>query len=588
MDGAPWAMPPPWVRGWERGWLGGDASAGVVVAIMLVPQSLAYAMLAGLPAQVGLLASVLPLLAYAVFGSSRALSVGPAAITSMVVGQALARSKGGDPGWLAACLALMTGALLLLMGSLRLGFLSQLLSRPVMQGFTLASAVLIVAGQVASLLGWRSLGYTLPEMGQALAQGWQAHELGYRPDAWVGLGAVCLLVCGPWVMRRLQLGAVLMRLWPVAVLALALPGASWVDHFGRCGGVAEACPSVARVGAVSLSFFDLSGLYASGPSWTWSAVPDLVLPVLMLAAVTFASSVAVAQAFALKDGARIDANRELLGLGLANVGSAVLGGLPVAGGLSRSVVNDAAGARSPLAGVISAAVLVAILAVSMPLVALLPKAALAAVIIVAMLDLIRPATLLAAWRYDRAEAGAFVVTALGVLLVGFETGLMLGMAWSLGAMIWRHSQPHLAEVGRMPGTEHFRNVARFDVETLPGVLMLRVDESLNFTNVQRVEQGLCERVHGSGCVDRVVLLLSAVNHIDHTAAQALLELDKALAEQGKTLYLAEVKGPVMDRLQAGGVASQFDGRIYLSAQQAWQALSAKPAALVAGASPVVV
>ncbi len=572
----PWTFPPPWLRQWERGWLSGDVTAGAVVAIMLVPQSLAYAMLAGLPPQAGLLASLLPLLAYAVFGSSSSLSVGPAAIASMMVAQALTPlMRPGSAGYilLAASLALGSGLLMLLMGWLRMGFLSQLLSRPVMQGFTLASAVLIVLGQIAPLVGWGSLGYTLPEMLRALMQHVQSTAAWHQADLTIGLVAMLLLGLGPlvvsWFSRRLGIAErasqVATRLWPLLVLVGTTLLANRLN--------VQSADHAALVGGVSLHADRFSQLFT-----TWALLPmvelsALVTPMLLIGMVSFVSSVAVAQAFALKHGERIDANRELLGLGLANVGAAVLGGLPVSGGLSRSVVNDAAGARSPLAGVITAAVLLALLWMLMPWMAMLPKAALAAIIIMAMINLLQLGPLLAAWRYDRAEAWAFISTAAGVLLIGFEAGILLGMAWSLGAMIWRHSHPHMAEVGRLPGSEHFRNVARYQVETLPGVLMMRIDESLNFTNVQRVEQQLCEQIHGHGNIDKIVLLLSAVNHIDHTAAQLLLELDAALTEQGKTLYLAEIKGPVMDKLKASDLAGRFAGRIYLSGQQAWEVLA---------------
>lgn len=572
---SPWALPPPWAQSWQRHWLGGDLTAGVVVAIMLVPQSLAYAMLAGLPPQAGLLASLLPLLAYAVFGSSSALSVGPAAITSMMLAQALtplAAPGSAAYGLLAATLTLGSGLLLLLMGRLRMGFLSQLLSRPVLQGFTLASGLLIVAGQVAPLLGWRSPGFTLPQMARSLAQQLQ-HQPGWHlGDIAVGLSTLALLWLGPQVLQTLarplrtspRATQVLTRLWPLA----ALCGASLL-----AAGLSTRWP-VALVGSVSFRAEHFGDLFTAWAPLTLAEYSALATPALLIGMVSFVSSVAVAQSFALKHGERIDADRELLGVGLANIGAAALGGLAVAGGLSRSVVNDAAGARSPLAGVITAGVLLALILLLMPWMALLPKAALAAVIIMAMTSLLRPAPLLAAWRYDRAEAWAFLSTAFGVLMIGFEAGILLGLAWSLGVMIWRHSQPHMAEVGRLPGTEHFRNVARHQVETLPGVLMMRIDESLNFTNVQRVEQRLCEQIHAHGDIRHVVLLLSAVNHIDHTAAQLVLELDTALTEQGKTLYLAEIKGPVMDRLQASDLTARFAGRIFLSAQQAWLTLSA--------------
>ncbi len=574
---APWAWPAPWMRQWQRAWLHGDLSAGVVVAVMLVPQSLAYATLAGLPAQAGLLASLLPLLAYALFGSSASLSVGPGSISSLMVAQALVPLAQGSVtryAAMAAFLALASGLLMLLMGLLRMGFLSQLLSRPVVQGFTVASALLILLGQLAPLLGWPSLGYTLPDMASAMLSQLGHGMGGLTGDALVGGASLLMLALGQPLTRGLSrlLGlapttsAVWLKLWPVWVLL----GAAWLAKgLSTHGGL-----SSALVGQVSLG-----SPWASVSQTFWQPLRladlrDLFAPTVLLALVGFVSSVSVAQTFAMKHGERIDADRELLGLGLANVGSTVLGGMPVSGGLSRSVVNEAAGARSPLSGVISALLLAAALPLLMPWLAWLPKAALAAVIIYAIANLVELGSLKAAWRYERTEGWAFVSTALGVLFIGFEAGLGLGMAWSMAAMIWRHSQPHMAEVGRLPGTAHFRNVARHEVETLPDTVFVRVDESLDFTNVQRVELKFCELVHARAAATNVVLLLSAVNHIDHTAAQTLLALDEALADQGKTLHLAEIKGPILDRLKAAGMDTRFAGRHHLSAQQAWDALAA--------------
>ncbi len=542
---------------------------------MLVPQSLAYALLAGLPAHVGLLASVLPLVGYAAFGSSRAVSVGPAAITSLMVAQTLAgMAAPGTEAYqaLAWCLALGSAVVLGLMGWRRLGFLSQLLSGPVVQGFTVASALLILVGQAAPLLGWSGLGHTLPEMAQRFLA--RAREGAWPAwgDALVGVVTLIVLLAGGptvrgwgrlrrWPRSRVE---VLVRLWPLVGLTLS---ALLADALLRYPGV-----PVRLVGAVPL-----------GGDAGWLAVPDvehlsridvpgLLIPVLLISLVSFVSSMSVAQTFAARQGERVDADRELLGLSAANLGSTLLGGMPVAGGLSRSVVNEAAGARSPLSGLISAGVLVALLAGLMPALAHLPRAALAAVIIAAVSGLLTLRPLREAWRTDASEAGAFAGTALGVLVVGFEAGILIGMGWSLAALIWRHSQPHVAEVGRLPGTAHFRNVQRHHAERLPHAILLRVDDSLDFTNVQRVEQALCAFIGARPRVQDVVLLMSAVNHVDHTAGQALLAFDAAQRSQGRRLYLAEIKGPVMDRLQHAGIAAHFEGRVFRSAQDVWHHL----------------
>ncbi|MFT3857232.1 MAG: SulP family inorganic anion transporter [Aquabacterium sp.] len=451
-----------------------------------------------------------------------------------------------------------------------------MLSRPVVQGFTVASAILILLGQMAPLLGSAPWGHTLPQMASSFIRHAGHHALWSPGDALIGIGAAVALWLGMpsvrWIGIRLEWGEartqVLSRLWPMVVLVLASV-AGWAMT-QRMAGAPDWSPQ--RVGVVSIDPAALSGLWsAHWPSdpQAWAA---LIMPTLMITLVGFVSSGAVAQTFALRHGERVDANRELLGLGAANIGAAVLGGMPVAGGLSRSVVNEAAGARSPLSGVITALLLGVCLWPLLPWMAWLPRAALAAIIIVGIASLIEFQALKAAWRYDKAEGWAFLSTAIGVLLIGFEAGILLGLAWSLGAMVWRHSQPHVVEVGRLPGTEHFRNIERYHSETLPGVLMVRIDESLDFTNILRVEQRLIELMSGRPAVRHVVLMLSAVNHIDHSAAQALMELDAALAGQGRQLYLSEIKGPVIDRLQTGGVAQHFRGRMFLNGNEAWHAL----------------
>lgn len=576
----PWRLPPPWWQNWRRADLGGDLTAGMVVAIMLVPQSLAYALLAGLPPQVGLLASILPLIGYALFGSSRVLSVGPAAVTSLMLAQTLsAWAEPGSTHYLAwsAVLALGSGTLMLLMGSLRLGFLSQLLSRPVVQGFTVASAVLILVGQLVPLLGGSARIHTLPDAwAWSVATGTQYESwaawlaaMQWSLDASIGLGTLACLWLGPAaltpLLQRIGLGAqqrlIVVRLWPLVVL-LGAAGVVW----------AVGPHTVQVVGAVALDGPSAWQSVAAITSASHEVWVDAMKAIALITLVSFVSSVASAQVYAIREGERLDADRECLGLAAANIGSALLGGMAVSGGLSRTVVNHAAGARSPLAGVITAVILAVGLLVLLPGLAYLPKSALAAVIIAAVVNLVEWRALRQAWRYDKGDAWAFVVTAAGVLFVGFDVGIGAGLTWSLAVMVWRHSQPHIAEVGRVPGTEHFRNVERYEVEQLPGVIVLRVDESLDFTNIQRVEAGLCQRIRQRCEAVDVVLLLSAVNHLDLSAVQTLLELDRALADQGKRLYLAEIKGPVMDRLKACRLDRQFEGRIFLSAQHAWDAL----------------
>jgi SulP family sulfate permease len=295
----------------------------------------------------------------------------------------------------------------------------------------------------------------------------------------------------------------------------------------------------------------------------------LWLPALLIALVGFVESVSVAQSLALKRQQRIVPNRELLGLGVANVASALSGGYPVTGGFARSVVNFAAGAHTPLAGVVSALLMSLVIAGLTGLFFHLPHAVLAATIIVAVMGLVDLDSLRRAWRYDRADAFSLLGTALGVVLLGVEAGILTGVALSLGALVWRSSRPHMAVVGRVPGTEHFRNVLRHQVETVPGLLALRVDESLFFANATVVEDRIGDQLRADPGLRQVLLICSAVNQIDATALEVLTELERSLATRGIGFMLAEVKGPVMDRLRDTDLGRRLDGRIFLSVHEAF-------------------
>jgi SulP family sulfate permease len=300
---------------------------------------------------------------------------------------------------------------------------------------------------------------------------------------------------------------------------------------------------------------------------------QLLKPALLIGFMSFLIAMSGAQTLALKRSEKLHTNRELVALGVANLGSALSGGFPVTGSLSRSAVNFAAGARTQLAGVVSAALLACALVLPTGWLALLPLPVLAATIIVAVLGMLEWNTLRTAWRYDRADALALVATGGGVLLLGVEAGVVLGLALSLGAMIWRESRPHIALLGRLPGTEHFRNVERYAVETDHGVLLLRVDAGLFFGNVEAVNGRIEEELAAHPQARHLVLVLSAVNAIDTSALFGLIELNQSMRQRGIQLHLAEVKGPVMDRLRASDLVERLSGHIFLSSANAWDALT---------------
>ncbi len=541
-----------WLRHYHRRLLPGDLSAGVIVVLMLVPQGMAYALVAGLPPVAGLYASILPALAYSLFGSSMVQSVGPMAITSLMTATSLASlAPAGSALYaaMAAQMALIAGVVLLLCGILRLGFLSSFLSRPVMSGFTTGAAIIIAGSQLKTLLGGSLSPLNLPGLllgGGSLLLLWLArsHLAG--------------------LLQRLGLAGrvadILSKLAPALVLLLAtmlVAPLGWQGQVATVGPIPAGLPNL----ALDLNLAQLR---------------SLLLPSLLIGFMIFLSSQSAAVTLAHKRNERIDTDRELLGLGAANLASAVSGGFPVTGSISRSAVNYAAGANTPLATLVTAALLALILCIPNDWLALLPLPALAATIIIAVLGMLDFDTPRLALRHDRGDAMAWLATLVGVLLLGVEEGVVLGLMLSLATVIARASRPHIAVLGRLPGSEHFRNVERYPVETLPHLLMLRIDAALFFANAEVI----CDRVMHllQPQTQRVLLVMSAVNQIDTTGLYALVELNRTLASRGIELHLSEIKGPVMDRLRSSQLLQdQLSGAIFLSTAQAFEQL-ASPAA----------
>lgn len=542
-----------WFKQYRKELLAGDVGAGIIVALMLIPQGMAYALVAGLPPVTGLYASLLPAVAYAVFGSSMVQSVGPMAITSLMVGTAIgALAPAGSAlyGVLSQQLALMAGLVLFLCGVLRLGFLSNFFSRPVMSGFTSGAAVVIAAGQLKPLLG--------------LAQHWSVTAI-HMPSAAIGLVSVVLLVLARYTLPPLLkarggwVADILPKLAPIFVIvgATAVVAVLGLDGAGlqTVGQIPVGLPAI--------------GLLPSSQHWR-----SLLMPSLVIGFMVFLASQSAAQSLALKRGERIDTNSELLGLGAANLASAVSGGFVVTGSISRSAVNYAAGANTPLASLFSAGLIAIALCVPNAWLSLIPLPAMAATIVVAVVGMIDVTTLSESWRHDRSDAATLIATTAGVLLLGVEEGVLIGVVLSFASLIWRSSHPHIAIVGRLPGTEHFRNEARYTVETLPHVLMLRIDSDLVFNNtdgvVDRIERELLARPE----VRDLVLVLSAVNMVDTTALLAMNELNKNMGSQKRRLHLCEIKGPVMDRLKLSKLLGKdLTGQVFLSAAQAYEHLS---------------
>ena len=562
---APMPWLPRWIRDYRRENWASDLVAGLIVTVLVIPQSLAYALLAGLPPQAGLYVSIFPVLAYAFFGSSMTQAVGPVAITAIMTFTVLSPLETpGSPHYvaLAASLSLFSGVLILAFGVLRLGFLSQLLSRPVISGFISGSAVLIVISQMKFLLGVQVSGSTSWQLLAALAE----NVTQARPVTLL-IGGVALLVlyfsrrylCALLVKAGVssRVAGFVVRLMPLIVVVAATLIVMKFDLDRQSG--------VAVVGAVheGLASFTLPRL---------DSFRILTVPALILALIGMVQNITMAQALAIKRGERVDANSELLGLGTANIVAAFYGGMPVGGGLSRSAINVAAGAQSPLASVVSATAMFAIVAAGTHWFARLPLAVLAASIVIAAISMIDVKAFRQAWSYDRADALALLGTGLGVLLFGLELGIALGIGLSLATLLLRASTPHIAVIGRIAGSEHFRNVERHGVETIPGVLFLRIDESLFFGNLNAVEARLSAELDKDPAIHDVVLIMSAVNRVDTTAMAVLTDINRELGRREIRLHLAEVKGPVQDRLARSPLWKALSGQVHLSVNDAFELL----------------
>ena len=567
-------LPPlRWLRQYNRADAAADAVAGTVTAVLLVPQAMAYAVVAGLPPQVGLYASVLPSLAYALFGTSPYVGVGPVAVNAIMVASALAAVSHGDPAGNvvhALQLAAISAVTLLVLATLRAGAFINFLSRPVLDGFTSGAAVLIVLTQLPALLGLRSdTGPLVYEVLGGLAR--HLPEL-HTPTLLISLASLALLLLGGRplraLLRRLPLPSLaadlLGRMAPLAMVVIATLAVG-IAHLAADG--------VAVVGQIPAGLPAPSLDFVRAPGWL-----ELLAPGILIALVSYVSSVSIGQALASRRRQRIDADQELLALGAANAAAVAGGALPVAASFSRSALNFSTGARTPMAGVVSA-LLVAVTALALTgLFRNLPKAALAALIVVAVVPLIDVRGFRRTLAYSRGDGLTFAATFTAVLLIGVERGLLLGALLALAIHIWRSGRPHMAVIGRVPGTEHFRNVARHRVETWPTLLLVRVDEGLYFANAARVEHFILGALAARPQVDHLILVGSAINHIDSSGLAMLESLLPALREAGVCVHLAEFKGPVMDRLRRSGLLEELPpGEIYLSTHVAVTTLLARDA-----------
>jgi len=558
-----------WAPRYNRVSLADDSIAAVIVAIMIIPQALAYAMVAGMPPQTGLYAAMLGLVVYALFGTSNTLSVGPVAVLSLMTAAALAKLNITNPAdYLVAgmALALMSGAVLLALGLSRLGFMANFISHPVISAFITASAIIIGISQLRYLLGVEAEGENVIELGISL--------LGALPETHyltlaMGVAAILVIVVFKVGMKPLlvswgcndRLAATVSRSGPVlaALLTTVLAYAFGMDQRG-----------VELLGEVP------SGLPALAfPSLSFDLVRSLWGSAILIAIIGFVESVSVAQMMAARRRERLNLDQELVGLGAANMASAVGGGFPVTGGFSRSIVNFEAGAATPAAGVFTALMIAVVALVFTPALYWLPRVCLAAIILVAIYPLIDFSMLQKSWRYSKSDFIAVCLTLILTLVVGVEIGIAAGVLGSILTHLYKTSQPHVAVVGRVVGTEHFRNVTRHKVETFESLLSIRVDESLYFANSQYLEELVYKLVAKKPNLQHVILMCTAVNEIDLSALESLENINNTLNELEIKLHLSEVKGPIMDRLGSTGFFKTLTGNNYLSHNQAVEDLRIK-------------
>lgn len=551
-----------WGRCYNKSRLIDDAVAAVIVAILLIPQALAYALVAGMPPEAGLYASIFGLSVYALFGTSNTVSVGPVAVLSLMTAAALAKLPlSGTAEYMAAAFSLtfLSGVFLLLLGLLRLGFMANFLSHPVISAFITASAILIGLSQLQHLFGVSASGQNMTELLVSLSQ--SISNTNFITLS-LGIGSIVFIVWCKSGLKKLLLGLGLQR--------------ELVSIVSKVG------PVVAAVTTAILAYsfrLDQQGVQLLGevprglpgitmPNFSPDIISELIGSAVLLSIIGFVSSISVAQTLAARRRERIDLDQELVGLGAANMVVSFSGGFPIGGGFSRSVVNFDAGAATPAAGLLTA-ILVAFVALFFtPLLFWLPKVSLASVILVAIYPLIDFSTLGKSWHYSKADFAAVFITLFLTLLVGVEIGIAAGVLASVLIHLYKTSQPHVAVVGRVAGTEHFRNVKRHKVETFDNLLSIRIDESLYFANTRYLEELIFSLVAEKPKLEHVILMCTAVNEIDMSALVTLEKINETLEELNIRLHLSEVKGPIMDKLADTAFFGGLTGNNYLSHNQA--------------------
>ena len=544
-----------WLKTYHPTHFKADVVAALIVLAMLVPQGMAYAMLAGLPPVMGIYASILPMIIYAFTGSSTTLSIGPVAIISMMVFSALQPlfAVGSTAYIEAACLlAIMVGIISLILGLFRFGFLIQLISHPVIKSFIIASALLIALGQFKFLLDIPLQTNNIPEFIGSLVNNF--HHISF-PSVALGLAAIAILVFLPkWVRsdflnKTIPLLLVLSSIIVVYAFSLDQHGLKTVG--------------IIPTGLPSFHF----------PTWNFDLVQKLLPSAFIIAMISFVESLAIAQATALQKRDDLNSNQELIALGLANIAAGINMGFAVSGSLSRTVVNSDAGAKTPMSGVMSSLLMIAVSLYFTSFFQNLPLTILAATIFVSIWKLVSFLPFFETWKYSKADGLAMWATFLGVTCIDISTGLVIGIILTFILLLWRISRPHIAVIGLVEGTQHFRNVSRYDVLTTETIASFRIDENLNFLNAHVLKGYIITELSHNPQIQHVVINCSSISNIDLSAVEMLEDLNRELLQLGIQLHLSEVKSPVMDRLNSSRLINMLSGKIFLSHYQAIQTLS---------------
>lgn len=551
-----------WLKGYQYSTFKADLLSALIVIALLVPQGMAYAIVAGLPPITGLYASVLPMIIYAMIGGSPTLSIGPVALISMMTFATLNPlfEVGSSEYIQAACLlAVLVGLISLLFGVLRFGFLIRMISHPVIKSFIIASAVLIALSQVKLLFNIPLEIDNLSNFLISLSQ--QFREIHY-PTLLLGIIAIIFLAFSPKLFKTQMLAKLLpqkfrlliVKVLPLLIICIALI----VMHYFKLADY-----GIQTVGDIPSGFPPLHM-----PYWSWDLVLMLLPGAGMIAMVSFVESISIAQATAFQNRSELNSNQELVALGLANISAGLTASFPVTGSLSRTVVNADAGARTPLSGVISSIFIVIVSLYFTGLFRELPLAILAATIMVSIWKLVDIKPFIDTWRYSKADGIAMWITFFAVLFIDISTGLILGIISTFFLLLWRISRPHIAVLGLVQGTEHFRNIKRHQVLTRPEMISIRVDESLNFFNIYTLKEFIIQQVSAHSALKHVILNCSSVSNIDLSALETLEEINAELRKLDIQLHFSEVKGPVMDKLEQSHLMQSLSGQIFLTHYQA--------------------